>query len=225
MKGKKSSVAGALAGAQRPRQGDPLDRVRLRRRHGLLGHGRLGAPQEDPGRRPRRGHGRQQGDLQPDGHLRPGRHPPGPDRPGPAEDAVGDPRLGRQLHGQPAVRRDRRADRRRPRPAGPPSAEDASDEVEADVLAGRARSSWAARPRTATPRSRRPASCSWTPAPSTRRTSPRMHEREKSVSTFMGNGLAIPHGTNEAKGAIRRTAISFVRYDRRWTGTASRPSS
>jgi PTS system mannitol-specific IIC component len=40
-----------------------------------------------------------------------------------------------------------------------------------------------------------------------------MHEREKSVSTFMGNGLAIPHGTNEAKGAIRRTGISFVRYD------------
>lgn len=40
-----------------------------------------------------------------------------------------------------------------------------------------------------------------------------MHEREKSVSTFMGNGLAIPHGTNEAKPSIRRTAISFVRYD------------
>lgn len=39
-----------------------------------------------------------------------------------------------------------------------------------------------------------------------------MHEREKSVSTYMGNGLAIPHGTNEAKTAIRRTAISFVRY-------------
>ena len=28
----------------------------------------------------------------------------------------------------------------------------------------------------------------------------------------MGNGLAIPHGTNEAKPSIRRTAISFVRY-------------
>ncbi len=28
----------------------------------------------------------------------------------------------------------------------------------------------------------------------------------------MGNGLAIPHGTNEAKDAIRRTGISFVRY-------------
>lgn len=40
-----------------------------------------------------------------------------------------------------------------------------------------------------------------------------MHERERSVSTHMGNLLAIPHGTNEAKGAIRRSAISFVRYD------------
>ncbi|MHA3023442.1 PTS mannitol transporter subunit IICBA [Mycobacterium sp. BMJ-28] len=39
-----------------------------------------------------------------------------------------------------------------------------------------------------------------------------MHEREKSVSTYMGNGLAIPHGTNEAKSAIRKTGISFVRY-------------
>ncbi|MDO5501585.1 MAG: PTS mannitol transporter subunit IICBA [Actinomycetia bacterium] len=40
-----------------------------------------------------------------------------------------------------------------------------------------------------------------------------MHEREQSVSTFMGNGLAIPHGTNEAKSAITRSAMSFVRYD------------
>jgi PTS system mannitol-specific IIC component len=39
-----------------------------------------------------------------------------------------------------------------------------------------------------------------------------MFEREQSVSTFMGNGLAIPHGTNEAKAAVRRTAMSFVRY-------------
>src|SRR5689334_8289227 len=39
-----------------------------------------------------------------------------------------------------------------------------------------------------------------------------MHEREKSVSTLMGNGLAIPHGTNEAKPSIKHTAISFVRY-------------
>ncbi|HQR27344.1 MAG TPA: PTS mannitol transporter subunit IICBA [Nocardioides sp.] len=39
-----------------------------------------------------------------------------------------------------------------------------------------------------------------------------MHEREKSVSTFMGNGLALPHGTNEAKSLVRATGISFVRY-------------
>ena len=32
------------------------------------------------------------------------------------------------------------------------------------------------------------------------------------MSTYMGNGLALPHGTNEAKSAIKRTAISFVRY-------------
>jgi len=47
-----------------------------------------------------------------------------------------------------------------------------------------------------------------------------MHDRENSVSTFMGNGLAIPHGTNEAKSAIRRTGLSFVRYDQPvdWNG-------
>jgi mannitol PTS system EIICBA or EIICB component len=39
-----------------------------------------------------------------------------------------------------------------------------------------------------------------------------MHVREQSVSTGMGNLLAIPHGTNEAKSAVQRTAISFVRY-------------
>ncbi|KAA1428920.1 PTS mannitol transporter subunit IICBA [Nocardioides antri] len=39
-----------------------------------------------------------------------------------------------------------------------------------------------------------------------------MHAREKSVSTFMGNGLALPHGTNDAKSSIRRTAVSFVRF-------------
>jgi PTS system mannitol-specific IIC component len=39
-----------------------------------------------------------------------------------------------------------------------------------------------------------------------------MHDREKSVSTYMGNFLAIPHGTNEAKGLIKSSAISVVRY-------------
>jgi PTS system mannitol-specific IIA component len=40
-----------------------------------------------------------------------------------------------------------------------------------------------------------------------------MFEREKSVSTYMGNFLAIPHGTNEAKDTISASAISVVRYD------------
>ena len=40
-----------------------------------------------------------------------------------------------------------------------------------------------------------------------------MHEREQSVSTFMGNGLAIPHGTNESKDTIKKSAISFIRYE------------
>lgn len=40
-----------------------------------------------------------------------------------------------------------------------------------------------------------------------------MFEREKSVSTYMGNYLAIPHGTNESKQSIRRSALSVVRYD------------
>jgi mannitol PTS system EIIA component len=40
-----------------------------------------------------------------------------------------------------------------------------------------------------------------------------MFEREKSVSTYMGNYLAIPHGTNESKESIRRSALSVVRYD------------
>jgi len=40
-----------------------------------------------------------------------------------------------------------------------------------------------------------------------------MRQRESLVSTFMGNGLAIPHGTNEAKEAILASALTIVRYD------------
>lgn len=40
-----------------------------------------------------------------------------------------------------------------------------------------------------------------------------MQEREKTVSTYMGNELAIPHGTNELKATILDSALSFVRYD------------
>ncbi|WP_458112470.1 PTS mannitol transporter subunit IICBA [Arthrobacter sp. R1-13] len=39
-----------------------------------------------------------------------------------------------------------------------------------------------------------------------------MHEREESVSTYMGSYLAIPHGTNAAKDHIRKSAVSVIRY-------------
>lgn len=40
-----------------------------------------------------------------------------------------------------------------------------------------------------------------------------MLQREQTVSTYMGNELAIPHGTNETKDTILDSALSFVRYD------------
>lgn len=40
-----------------------------------------------------------------------------------------------------------------------------------------------------------------------------MRQREETVSTFMGNGLAIPHGTNETKETILDSGLSVVRYD------------
>ena len=40
-----------------------------------------------------------------------------------------------------------------------------------------------------------------------------MLEREQSISTFVGEGVAIPHGTLEAKALINRDALSFVRFD------------
>ncbi|MET0590344.1 MAG: PTS sugar transporter subunit IIA, partial [Naasia sp.] len=38
-----------------------------------------------------------------------------------------------------------------------------------------------------------------------------MFARESTVSTYMGNFLAIPHGTNEAKDAILASALAIVR--------------
>ncbi len=60
--------------------------------------------------------------------------------------------------------------------------------------------------------STRPAACWSPPARSIRRTSSRCTSASKSVSTYVGNSLAIPHGTNEAKESIRATGLSFIRY-------------
>lgn len=39
-----------------------------------------------------------------------------------------------------------------------------------------------------------------------------MQEREKLVSTYMGMGVAIPHGTTQAKGTVKKTGIVFFQY-------------
>jgi len=37
-----------------------------------------------------------------------------------------------------------------------------------------------------------------------------MFEREKSVSTYMGNAVAIPHGTNDSKQWIEKSGLSVI---------------
>lgn len=37
-----------------------------------------------------------------------------------------------------------------------------------------------------------------------------MQERESIVTTYIGNGVAIPHGTNESKQMIKSTGISII---------------
>jgi len=37
-------------------------------------------------------------------------------------------------------------------------------------------------------------------------------ERERQISTYMGEGVAIPHGTDEARALVRRTALGFLQY-------------
>ncbi len=39
-----------------------------------------------------------------------------------------------------------------------------------------------------------------------------MLDREKLITTYMGMGLAIPHGTAQAKGTVKKTGIVFTQY-------------
>ena len=39
-----------------------------------------------------------------------------------------------------------------------------------------------------------------------------MKERERIVSTYLGNGIALPHGTNEARTAVLRTGLAVVQF-------------
>lgn len=39
-----------------------------------------------------------------------------------------------------------------------------------------------------------------------------MLARERIVSTYLGNGIALPHGTNEARTAVRRTGLAVAQF-------------
>ena len=39
-----------------------------------------------------------------------------------------------------------------------------------------------------------------------------MHTREESLSSFVGEGFAIPHGTDEARAWVRHAALGFLQF-------------
>jgi phosphotransferase system HPr (HPr) family protein len=39
-----------------------------------------------------------------------------------------------------------------------------------------------------------------------------MRDREQIVSTYLGNGIALPHGTNEARTAVLRTGLAVAQF-------------
>lgn len=39
-----------------------------------------------------------------------------------------------------------------------------------------------------------------------------MFDREEQISTYLGEGFAIPHGTNESREHIRRTGLGFLQF-------------
>ncbi len=39
-----------------------------------------------------------------------------------------------------------------------------------------------------------------------------MHEREAALTTYVGEGVAIPHGTNEARAWVKRTALTCLQF-------------
>lgn len=49
---------------------------------------------------------------------------------------------------------------------------------------------------------------------------PTMVERERSVSTYLGEGVAIPHGTDAARALVRRTTLGVLQFPRGvdWNG-------
>ena len=178
-KGKKSSISSALVGSGTAARHDgPIHSIVFACDAGM-GSSAMGASvlrKKVQGAGLLRRHGGEQGHLQPDRHLRPRRHPRGPDRARRAEDRVGRARVGVELHGQPALRRDRRAaaahqrDRWRRRRCGRPRNRTGVVERGQRVARGRQHRPGRRPAPAGTRRSRRPASCWSGPARSTPRT-------------------------------------------------------
>lgn len=51
-----------------------------------------------------------------------------------------------------------------------------------------------------------------------------MKDREEVVSTYMGNGLAIPHGTEEAKNAVLKSGLTLLQVPEgvEWAGETAK---
>jgi mannitol/fructose-specific phosphotransferase system IIA component len=39
-----------------------------------------------------------------------------------------------------------------------------------------------------------------------------MHEREAAMSSYMGEGFALPHGTDESRRYVERAAVAFLQF-------------
>ena len=39
-----------------------------------------------------------------------------------------------------------------------------------------------------------------------------MHEREQVMSSYMGEGFALPHGTDESRRYVKRAAVAFLQF-------------
>mgnify|MGYP000511939279 CR=1 FL=1 len=50
-----------------------------------------------------------------------------------------------------------------------------------------------------------------------------MVEREKLVSTYMGMGVAIPHGTSQKKGTVKKSGVVLLQYPEAWTSAMRKP--
>jgi phosphocarrier protein FPr len=45
-----------------------------------------------------------------------------------------------------------------------------------------------------------------------------MLAREQQTSTFLGNGIAIPHGTTDTRDQVLKTGVRFISSRRAWPG-------